>query len=286
MGDATSAGPAISVLLPTYNAGDYLTEAVLTVVPQLRPHDELLVQDGASTDGSVEAMLAAIDHHPQVKVVSEPDDGQADALNRALGRAVNPVIGWLNADDTYEPGALDAARRGWQRDPEANLVYGSFTLFDETGDVRRVCVPSELTRAGLMRTPQIFTGAMYMRADAVREVGGFDASFYYCMDMDLVARLLRKHTPVLVPETLGGFRWYADSKTGALSLGVVKESLKVRRRYAQTFGQHVEAYVFSATQAVAQILLPLRRSKWYSKIRVRRGQSAHEARTGAAHQRP
>jgi glycosyltransferase involved in cell wall biosynthesis len=275
-----SQGPGISVLIPTFNGGDFLTEAVQSVVGQLREDDEIVIQDAASTDGSVERMLEAVGHHPGVKVVSEKDDGQADALNRGLARAVNPVVGWLNADDTYEPGALEAARRGFLRDPDANLVYGSFTLFDEHGEVLRLCVPKQLTRAGLMRTPQIFTGAMYMRADTVRAVGGFDASFYYCMDMDLVARLLRTgREPVLVPETLGGFRWYAESKTGG-GLGVVKEGLKVRRRYAEGLGQQAEAFFFSFTQAIAQVLLPLRRAKWYSKIRVRKGADAHAVRTG------
>jgi glycosyltransferase involved in cell wall biosynthesis len=269
-------GPAISILMPTYNSGDFFLEAVDSAAAQLGPDDELLIQDGGSTDGSLEKVIGVHGANPQVKVVSGPDGGQADALNLALARAVNPVVGWLNGDDCYYPGALDAIRRGWLRNPEADLVYGSWTLYNEGGEILRVCVPGQLTRSGLVRTPQIFTGAMYMRASTVREIGGFDRDLHFCMDMDLVARILsRGLVPTLVPETLGGFRWYEGSKTGArLDFGAVREGLIVRKRYAKGPAEHVEAYVFSGTQAIWHLALPLRRSKFYTRLRTRREKAA------------
>ncbi|HEY3841909.1 MAG TPA: glycosyltransferase [Acidimicrobiales bacterium] len=271
-------GPAVSVMMPTFNSGDFLLEAVESAVSQMRPDDELLIEDGASTDGSIERIVTTYGSATQVKVVSQPDKGQADALNKALARAVNPVVGWLNGDDCYYPGALDAARRGWLEDPTVDLVYGGWTLYSETGEILRYCVPNQLTRAGLMRTPQIFTGSMFMRASTVREVGGFDPGFHYCMDMDLVARILRRGlVPTLVPETLGGFRWYGGSKTGALEFGVVRESLKVRRRYATGVAGQIEAYIFSGTQAVSQAAIPLRRSKLYSRLRLRSAKARRAA---------
>ncbi|HEX3794079.1 MAG TPA: glycosyltransferase family 2 protein [Acidimicrobiales bacterium] len=263
-------GPAVSILMPTFNSGRFLAEAVESAVSQMEGDDELLIQDGASTDGSIDLIRKEYESNPHVRIISEPDGGQADALNIALARAVNPVIGWLNGDDRYYPGALEAFRRGWEKDPTVDLVYGGWTLYSEAGEILRVCVPGQLTRAGLMRTPQIFTGAMFMRATTIREIGGFDRELHYCMDMDLVARILRRGLiPTLVPETLGGFRWYAGSKTGALEFGVVRESLLVRKRYATTLGNQIEAYVFSTTQWIAQAAIPLRRSKLYTSLRTR-----------------
>ncbi len=268
-------GPAISVLLPAFNGGRYLHEAVASVLDQMRDDDELLVQDGGSTDGSIDALLEAFGDRPQLKVVSAKDDGQGDALNKALARAQNPVVGWLNADDCYHPGALDAVRRGFVEVPDADLVYGGWTMFGADGEVLRVCQPAQLDRAGLMRTPQIFTGAMFMRTECMRDLGGLDISFYYCMDIDLVARILRRgKVPKLVPEVLGGFRWHNESKTGALGLGVVREAFKVRRRYAVGAGQHVEAWVFSATQLIGRFALPIRQARWYSRWRMRRHRDA------------
>lgn len=276
-------GPAISILMPAYNGGELILEAVRSATSQLRADDELLLQDGGSKDGSLDSLREALGDVPQLKIVSAPDGGQADALNLALARASNPVIGWLNADDLYYPGALDAARRGFERQPDADLVYGSFTLYSPDGEILRSCHPRPLTRTNLMRAPQIFTGAMFIKADALRDVGGFDADLHFCMDLDLVARLLaRGQEPVLVPETLGGFRWYAESKTGAMDFGVVREGLEVRRRYASAPSEHVAAYFFSGTQALWHAAIPVRRSQWFSRanaLRKRATGRATKART-------
>jgi glycosyltransferase involved in cell wall biosynthesis len=265
-------GPAVSILMPTFNSGDFLIEAVESAVVQMRSDDELLIQDGASTDGSIERIRKAFESRPQVKVVSEPDGGQADALNRALARAINPVIGWLNGDDNYYPGALDAARRGWLKDPAVDLVYGGWTHYNKNGEILRVCMPGPLTQAGIMgRHPQANTGAIFMRTSTVRDVGGFDRELHYCMDMDLLARILRRGlAPTLVSETLSGFRWHGGSKTGAqLDFGVVRECLLVRRRYATGVADQFQAYILSAIQVLAHAATPLRRSKLVARIKVR-----------------
>ncbi|HEY1832717.1 MAG TPA: glycosyltransferase [Acidimicrobiales bacterium] len=268
---------AVSILMPTFNSGDFLLEAVDSAASQLGPDDEIVIQDGGSTDGSIDTVRERYADVPQVKIVSAPDGGQADALNRALARAENPFVGWLNGDDCYYPGALEAFRRGLELNPSADIVHGSWTLYTESGEILRVCVPRQLDRAGLMRTPQIFTGASYFRTAAVRQAGGFDPELHYCMDIDLVARLLQGGSvPTLVPETLGGFRWYYGSKTGALEFGVVRECLKIRRRYADSVGSYFEAYFFSATQAVTQAAIPLRRTRLYARLR-NRGSKAERA---------
>ena len=152
-------------------------------------------------------------------------------------------------------------------------------MYSQEGEILRVCVPGQLTRAGLMRKPQIFTGAMFMRASTVRQVGGFDPELHFCMDIDLVARILRRGlVPTLVPETLGGFRWYEGSKTGArLDFGAVREGLIVRRRYATGIATHIEAYVFSGTQAFWHVSIPLRRSKFYARLRLRKAKGERAA---------
>jgi hypothetical protein len=258
--------------MPTFNSGEFLLEAVQSAVSQLGPDDELLIQDGRSTDGSIERIQALYASAPQVKVVSESDAGQSDALNRALARAVNPVVGWLNGDDNYYPGALDAARRGWLVDADADLVYGSWVLYDEQGSILRVCQPRQLTYQGLMGTsPQIYTGSMFMKASTVRRVGGIDQHLHFCMDMDLIARILAcGRIPVQVPETLGGFRWYGGSKIGArLDFDVVREGLLVRRRHAHGVAQVARAYGASAAQALLHLSIPIRRSKVYARLRIR-----------------
>lgn len=262
--------PNISVAMPSYNAGRYIDEAIASALLQMGPDDELLVQDAASTDGSIERVQQMYGHFPQLKIVSEPDEGQADALNRGLARAANPIFAWLNADDRMFPGALDAVRAVWSESPAVDFVCGRWTLISPEGDVVRVCQPGSLSIRSLSRQPHVFSGAMYMRTSFMRECGGFDRNFHFCMDYDLVLRLASHNWRTReIPDTLGEFRWHTDSKTGAVDFGVVREALVVRRRYATGAAAHAEAWLASAVHAVAVAALPLRRMDWYTRLRLR-----------------
>lgn len=269
-----SEGPAISILTPSYNAGDYLIEAVRSALTQMRPDDELLIQDAGSTDGSIEKVRAEFGDYPQLKIVTERDDGQADALNRALARAKNPVMGWLNADDLMSPGALDAVRRAWVLHPDVQVVFGSWDIFGADGTRLRHKVPNSFKPLRLLLRPTVFSGAIFAKTEAVREVGGFDASLYFVMDGDLWMRLSQLRSAVQVPETLAGFRWYTGSKTGGMDTALLREGWVYRRRYAHGFRGKLAAYAAFAGDCLWLPAVPLRRLPWYSSWRVRRSDRA------------
>jgi len=266
----TSAGPAISVLTPSYNAGDYLIEAVRSALTQMRDDDELLIQDGGSTDGSIEKVLAEFQGYPQLKIVSEPDGGQADALNRALARATNPVMGWLNADDLLHPGALDAVRQAWVLHPDVQVVFGSWYIFAADGKKLRHKVPTTFEPLSLLWRPTVFSGAIFAKTGAVRDVGGFDSSLYFVMDGDLWMRLSQLRSAVQVDETLAGFRWYTGSKTGGMDVALLREGWVYRRRYADGVRGKFLSYVAFVGDCLWFLAVPLRKAAWYSNWRLRR----------------
>lgn len=272
--------PAVSVLTPSYNAGDYLIEAVRSALTQMRADDELLIQDGGSTDGSIEKVRAEFGSYPQLKIVSERDGGQADALNRALARATNPVMGWLNADDLMSPGALDAVRRAFVRHPDTKVVFGSWDIFGADGTRLRHKVPVSFDPFRLLLRPTVFSGAIFSRTEAVREVGGFDASLYFVMDGDLWMRLSRLRSAVQVPETLAGFRWYTGSKTGGMDTALLREGWIYRRRYAHGIRAKVASYAAFIGDCLWLLAVPLRRASWYSNWRVRRSAAARAKAVG------
>ncbi|MBN9619232.1 MAG: glycosyltransferase [Actinobacteria bacterium] len=259
--------------MPVFNGGEYLLDAVEGALVQLREDDELLLQDGGSTDGSLDVLRETFGHYPQLKIVSRKDDGQADALNLALARAQNPIIGWLNADDRINPGAVDAVRRAWVAHPDADIVYGSWQIFGNDGAILRDCVPKEFTLESLTWQPHVFTGAIYYDRNLLREHGAFDVDMHYCMDLDLVLRLATiPPRCVQVPEVLGSFRWHDDSKTGQMNFGIVKEAYVVRRRYARGLRGHLYADLCSLVHLVAWLALPLRQARWYSRLRTKAAQ--------------
>jgi glycosyltransferase involved in cell wall biosynthesis len=266
-GDLTDQG--LSILMPSFDAGDYLQPAVASAVSQLGDGDELVIQDGGSRDGSIEALASTYRSDPRVKILVEPDHGQSDALQRALMRAVNPFIGWLNADDLYYPGALDVVRRALREQPDADVVYGSATIFGADDRIIRRGVPGEFTvRAFVRNGCHAFSGATFFRTDLVRDVGGFNPELHFTMDYDLFFRVAAKsRLAVQVPETLGGLRWHEASKSGTGAVKFFNEARRVRLGYAEGPRDRLRIYGQMGFRLAAVPLMPLRRTRAFSRLR-------------------
>jgi glycosyltransferase involved in cell wall biosynthesis len=112
--------PTISIVTPSFNAAAYLEDAILSVSRQGRVAVEHIVTDAVSTDGTLEILR----QYPHLRWISEPDRGQSDAINKGFLLAKGELVGWLNADDYYLPGALEAIANAAAAHPEADVIYG------------------------------------------------------------------------------------------------------------------------------------------------------------------
>ena len=110
--------PAISIVVPSFNQARFIGETLQSLVDQQYPNLKVLIQDGGSTDGSVDIARGFVERHPAVfDLVVEKDSGQADALNRAFARAKGDVLGFLNSDDTLLPNVLHRVAAVTHNDP-------------------------------------------------------------------------------------------------------------------------------------------------------------------------
>lgn len=259
----------LSFLVPTYNGGKYLITAIDSIVDQLIPGDEVLLQDGASSDGSVEALVTHLGDPSWLKVVSQPDRGQSDALQMALERATNDYVLWLNADDIVYPDALAAVREGLASRPD--VLIGRSTIFKNDGRIVRTYTPRAFTREAFVgRGADMFTGSMVFSTDLVRRAGGFDHKFQYCMDMDMIVRTAELEPTVsYIPTVIGGLRWHSESKGGSTLWPIVREATEVRLAHARSNRERVGAVGASAIYYVAGLLQPLRHSPGWSALRAK-----------------
>ena len=258
---ADGTAPRISILIPSFNSGPYLPLALRSVLDQEPPPYEILVQDGGSSDETIDFLRSIGD---RVSWNSTPDDGQSDALNRALARATGDVVLWLNADDLLLPGAIDAATRAFAGDPDLAFVYGDFDIVDAEGNVMRRYRSSPYSWERIYaRGCYIFSGSMFIRRESLEGIGGFDASLRACMDLDLMLRLDSAGRSAHLERTIAQLRMHATNKSSSLMSAFLFEGLRVRLRHSKRSPRRILIALRAA--AAAAITLAATRIRFSSR---------------------
>ncbi len=221
----------VSIITPSFNQAPFLERTIQSVLAQTHPDIEYIIIDGGSTDGSVDIIRRYADARKLAFWVSEPDQGQTEAINKGFARAKGQVLAWLNSDDTLEPQAAAEAVAYLREHPEVGMVYGDTNFIDSKGDVIGKFPARQtdyrLLRQGFVHVPQ---QASFFRADLWRQVGPLDPSFYFAMDYDLWVRLARVAHLVYLPRLWANFRLHGDAKTIAADDRCWPEMLRVHYR--------------------------------------------------------
>lgn len=181
----------ISVITPTFDRGAFIEAAVDSVVTQGVPACEHIVIDGASRDDT----LARLKRYPHLQIVSEPDDGLYDAINKGIHRARGEVICLLNSDDQLLSGAFEAVSTAFDREPAADAVCGCVRVGDVGSDGNDIEIGSpamQRLRAGDVISGIPITNGRFIRRAAFEQVGPFDQAFPVLADRDFLGRFLLK----------------------------------------------------------------------------------------------
>lgn len=213
--------PKISIVTPTFNAARYLAQAIESIAIQRYPHVEYIVVDGGSTDDTLDIVKA---HEGLVtRWISEPDDGISDAFNKGISMATGEIIGIINADDYYHPGAFDAVAASAEETPEADVYFGDaiHERFDGSGMFH--FKPALPIGKFIWRRMPISHPATFVRRSAYEKYGLYDTRYRLAMDYDLILRMYRRGAKFCyVPSTLAHFRYGQDR--GMDGLREVRES--------------------------------------------------------------
>lgn len=194
--------PRISIITPSFNQGPYLEQTILSVIDQGYSNLEYIIIDGGSTDNSVDIINKYSSR--LAYWISEPDKGQAHAINKGLARATGDVIAYMNSDDYYLDGTFHAVADAFIKHPQADIIHGicryvneagekigehhaSITQFDEIIDLWNVW-----WRGRNFVQPEVF-----WTRKAFDAVGYFNESLYYVMDYEYWLRILRNHGKVV-----------------------------------------------------------------------------------------
>jgi glycosyltransferase involved in cell wall biosynthesis len=187
--------------------------------------------DGGSTDGSVEILAR---HHDRLSGwVSEPDDGQTDALIKGFIHSTGDVMGWLCSDDLLLPGALHTIGRYFAEHPHIVAAYGDSLWIDDRGALLRPKKEIPFNRfIFLYDHNYVPQPSMFWRRSLYDAVGGLNPHFNLAMDGDLWARFSQCGRIAHIDSYLSCMRWYPTQKTRALRHKAHAENAELRTKYS------------------------------------------------------
>lgn len=214
--------PLVSIVTPSYNQGAFIGETIASVLDQNYPNIEYWVIDGASSDNTLD-VLRTYDDDPRLNWISAPDRGQADAVNQGWRRCRGDIIGWLNSDDTYLPGALRRLVTALVADPQADIVCGDALRVTAGGQPIERMYGGSLDFTRLLRQNYINQPATIQRRRVVERAGPLRLHWRYALDYDFYLRALREFRLVYLPELCATYRMHEVSKTTVGGTAFVEE---------------------------------------------------------------
>ena len=217
--------PLVTIVTPSFNQAVYLEWTLRSVLGQDYPYIEYIVVDGGSTDGSVDLIRRYA--HRLAWWVSEPDEGQADALRKGFARARGTIWGWVNSDDMLAPGAVRQVVETFEKHPEAGMVVGEALFIDAVGRPFNHYTPQVHTLADLMAFGILPQPAVFFRRDVYEAVGGIDVSYHYLLDHHLWIRMALERPWVTVPCIWAFARFHAEAKNFAQGVGFAREARRL-----------------------------------------------------------
>lgn len=231
--------PLISIVVPSLNQGQFIGQALKSIVNQGYPKLELIVIDGGSTDETIEVIREYSDH---IKWwVSEPDSGQANAINKGMSRAEGEILAWLNSDDCLMPGTLFRIAKYFLASPQTDVVYGHRVLIDESGyDIGKWILP-EHREFILTYADYIPQETMFWRASLWHKVGAeLNESYRFAMDWELIRQFIQAEAHFkLIPAFLGQFRLHKMQKSSAkIESDGFAEMEIIRKACRERFSSH------------------------------------------------
>jgi glycosyltransferase involved in cell wall biosynthesis len=231
----------LSIITPSYNQGGFIEKTILSVLHQDYSNIEYIVIDGGSTDNTIEVLKK---YGKKIKWVSEPDRGQADAINKGFRMAKGEILGWINSDDTYNSGALNTVVGHFSENPEIVMVYGDAYFIDSVGKIIGRYPTGEFNLKRLADTCFICQPTVFMKAEVFNEIGMLDTNLHTCIDYDYWIRI-GKHYPAnkityLKGACLANSRMYDENKTIRMRKEVYKEVMKTQKKY---FGRYSRNWI-------------------------------------------
>ncbi|MEX2410677.1 MAG: glycosyltransferase family 2 protein [Candidatus Paceibacterota bacterium] len=205
----------VTIITPSFNQGHFIEETLLSIKNQDYPKIEHIVIDGGSTDNTVD-VLKKYEKKYNLRWLSEPDEGQSDAINKGVKMADGDIIGWLNSDDVYLfIDSISNIVKTFKEDESADIIFGNLAFINKKNEILRIYNYQKFNYSKLIKyrynlgQPSVFFRKKILKENQINE------ALDYAMDYDLWLRLGKKYNFKHLNKAIAGFRVYSEAKSGS-----------------------------------------------------------------------
>ncbi|GHV47611.1 hypothetical protein FACS1894181_01400 [Bacteroidia bacterium] len=199
----------ISIVTPSYNQGQFIEDAILSVLNQNYLDFEHIIIDGGSSDNTLDVLK----RYPHLKWMSEPDEGQSDALNKGFMKATGDIIGWLNSDDYYLPNIFDKVYNNLKSD-SVDAIYSNCIFVDKQKNYKRNLLSHRPIRWLSLFHCYIPSTTFFFKRKIIDSGISIDKTFHIAMDKDFFANIFYSGYKVnYFDDFFAFFRWHDNNKS-------------------------------------------------------------------------
>lgn len=234
--------PLISIVIPSYNKVKYVSKTLDSIFKQSYKNFEVIIQDGASNDGTVEIIKKYQKKYPkQINLVSKKDDGQLDAINKGLKKAKGEIVTFINTDDTYEKDTLFTVVQYYKENPDSLWFAGKCKIIDEDGNeiakfwtnVKNILLNINNYSLLLFTSNYLSQPSVFITREAYKKYGPFTGTKKFVYEYDLWLTLGKIKMPVCINKYLSNFRISKDNKVSVYYNELFKYDEKVVKKHTK-----------------------------------------------------
>ena len=270
--------PKISIVIPSYNQGQFIERTIQSIISQNYPNLELILMDGGSTDNTMEVVEKYREHFAHIQ--SGKDGGQTAAIAAGFERATGAFLSWLNSDDTYNAGSLLQVGAFLEKNPSCNFVYGNCNIIDDKDELisfkRSILAFPFIMKTVFLSVPQM---SAFWSKSLYQKAGGMDVNLRFCMDRDLLIKLAQLERPRRINVTIGQFRMHSSNKSSTLEHVRLQEDELLTERYSGYNAKKnpIRVWAVRAVGYVVLVLLMIENGSLWLRIwdRTRNGFKSH-----------
>lgn len=232
--------PKISIVIPSLNKIDYVEETLKSIISQKYPNLEVIIQDGRSTDGTLELINKFVNKYPKIFVLeSKKDNGQVDAINKGLKKATGDILTFINADDYYKKDALISVGNYFAKKPKTLWLAGYGEVVDAKGNIKwnsstsyKNYLLSKNKYYLLLMVNYLMQPSVFLSKEAYKKYGPFTGTKKFVMEYDLWLKIARDSMPKILHKTLSVFRLSGKNISSLAFKNTLREDFKIAKNYS------------------------------------------------------